>query len=1082
MGVWLAAPPSGGQEPAPAAVRETAPQIYYVEDDAGRLVPVPGFSYRDFSELFRLKEGLPGPVQPPAAVLESVVVRVEPADGAADGTRPATVECSVRQARRGWVSVPLDLAGLIVTAAPEHEGPGRLLVDAAAGGLQAWFDAAPDAEQSVRHRLTIRGRIPVEETAAAETLSMRMPPAISSRIEVRVQRSDPEVAILPALPTARISSAAADGGGIVTVAGVAGAVTIRIGARSIPAGVLPSVVVESVVRVDGRNAVIEAVLRLEGLPATSDRVRIALPPRTSLRGVRGPAAVVAQGDADAPAVDVAIARDPGGKATVTLECERPIDPSGATSFDAAGFMVDGIEPWRQWGRMSLVVEGEWQAEWNDSPRLRRVDPPPTARQPGFVAAFAYDAQPASLPIRVRARRSRLVIEPEYRFDVGATRIDFRARLRVAASGAPVPAIVVDVDPSWTIDDVGPSGVVDAPALGTEAGRLTIPFAQPLAGDAVVEIRGSRTVDRGEERIAWSLPTPRAELVGPATVAIFAESDIELVPDNDAIRGLVRQTAAATAPGTAERLALAYRLDAVEGTFVATRRFLPRRVDASLVTRVDVDDARTTVEQTIRLDVAHVPLEFVELLVPADVWRSGTLEVRQGEVSLDPVEIPGTAAADGGDVVTRAILPLPVLGAGDLLVRYELATPAVPPAAAAVLDLPVVRPVVSRVGRHVVVVGSAESLAVDVRGDAWKRDTGGQSAAARTWSSSRPHATVPLAIAARQRVTAGAAVVEAAWLQTSFLPDRRQDVCLYAITGAAERVTLGVQLAAGDELEVRLDGVPLPDAPRSDGRVVVDLPRGGAGRWLLEVRHETRDSDWDRLRARVGVPRRVRLDPPAFAAEVSQRRFYWEIAAHADEHVCGAPVRWTSQQVWRWEGAGWRRESVVSQRALMEWVRSAASGPARPPVAAAEPVVDPPLVERRAVYSGLGAPGPATVWLLPSWFVVFAASAVSLLVGMAFVYRPGLARVAVVLPALAAAWLAAAAFPDEAPLVLQAALPGVVLAGVAWGLRRLLDRTTRSDARRIVSPSSLTRAAPSLIVAGSSIRQPDDVTMLSREMP
>ena len=83
----------------------------------------------------------------------------------------------------------------------------------------------------------------------------------------------------------------------------------------------------------------------------------------------------------------------------------------------SGFSVTGIEPWRQRGRTSLVIDGDWQVTWEDARGIRRIDPPAGEREPGFVAAFTYDTQPASLPLQVRPRRSRVVIEPEYRYDV-----------------------------------------------------------------------------------------------------------------------------------------------------------------------------------------------------------------------------------------------------------------------------------------------------------------------------------------------------------------------------------------------------------------------------------------------------------------------------------------------------------------------------------------------------------------------------------------------------------------------------------------------------------------------------------------
>ncbi|MFM1904409.1 MAG: hypothetical protein RLZZ440_2309, partial [Planctomycetota bacterium] len=69
--------PAAGGTAAASAVRETLPELYYLEDDSGRLVPVPGFRYRDFMELFRLREGLAGAAQPPALVVERVRYRID---------------------------------------------------------------------------------------------------------------------------------------------------------------------------------------------------------------------------------------------------------------------------------------------------------------------------------------------------------------------------------------------------------------------------------------------------------------------------------------------------------------------------------------------------------------------------------------------------------------------------------------------------------------------------------------------------------------------------------------------------------------------------------------------------------------------------------------------------------------------------------------------------------------------------------------------------------------------------------------------------------------------------------------------
>jgi hypothetical protein len=1078
VAVACAAVVAEAQQPAgpapPPRVEERKPELFYLENDSGGLVPVPGFRYRDFVELLRLKEGLPGPAQPPAAVLEEIRVQADLA-AVAEGTCPATVVCTIRQARRGWVEVPLGCAGLILTRPPRHEGPGRLLVDAApeGRGYRAWLDAAPEPGQEPRHTVTLEGRIPVDAPGSREAIVLHMPTATASAVELRSARTDPEVVVQPP-PADRKVRARETGGAEVTLSGVVGTTTISVGERaadSVRAPVAESLV-ESVVRIDGRDAVTQARIRLRGLADSTPTVRITLPPATTLRNVRAPSAVVGRaGTVEAPTIDVAVVRGADGGAVVELECQRPLERSAngkeAGPFELAGFAVEGIEPWRQWGRISIVVEGEWQAVWNEG--LRRVDPPAAGRRPGLVAAFAYDVQPASLQVRVLPRRSRVVIEPEYRYDVAAERVALYARLGVAASGAPATEIMVDVDPAWVIDEVGPATVVDAAGVTVEGGRMRIPFAQPLVGNAVVEIRGGRALERGAERLVWRLPVPSSGLVGPATVVIGADSNIELLPDNERIRGLVRQTAAALSRTDTDAVVLAYRLDARQGEFAATRRYLPRRVDATVAVQAVMDEAATVVTETLRLRVLHVPLESVELLVPASVAAGGALEVRQGEWVLDPVEVTEAPAADAPADMRRlrAILPGQLLGGGELVVKYVLPTPAVPPETTVAHDLPLVLPTAARVTRQTVTLDAPDRWSVEVRGDAWRRDPSPQPAAvSRSWSTIRQQESVPLALAVRRGTTSGNIVVDAALLRTTVLGDRRDDVFTYALSGAAERLELTLPPGAA---EIRLDGRAVVAASRADGGVAIDLPRSDAGRWLLEIRRLARsEGTWDRLAARFGLPVRVPLDPPRFAADVVERRFYWEVDARADEWLFGLPASWTSQQRWRWGGLVPEHTAVVSRQTLASWVQAAA--PANePPRDSGEPE---PLGSR-VVYAGVGRPGAAAPWLLPLWFLVLVCSGGVLTVGMACLANAALKRPAPLLALAAAAVLAAAAAPDVATLAAVAAVPGSLLLALAWALQRLGGTAPGlRGAAGVSTPaaSSLTRAAPpSLIISGSAVR-------------
>ena len=212
---------------------------------------------------------------------------------------------------------------------------------------------------------------------------------------------------------------------------------------------------------------------------------------------------------------------------------------------------------------------------------------------------------------------------------------------------------------------------------------------------------------------------------------------------------------------------------------------------------------------------------------------------------------------------------------------------------------------------------------------------------------------------------------------------------------------------------------------------------------------------------------------------------------SDQHVVVPPARWTAQQQWGWVGIGFERMPIVSRDVLAAWVSANTASPDDRPLAGVAggapsqpPPVDAPLAERRAVYSGVGSPGLARVWVVPTWLLVLAISGPVLAVGLALVYRPMARRTPVVLAMAVTLTLVAAAAPDLAPLVAQAALPGVALSLLAAGLRVFVERSNRPVRPRlapIVAANSSTRfrAVPSIVIASSALHSQDSATAPGR---
>ena len=98
------------------------------------------------------------------------------------------------------------------------------------------------------------------------------------------------------------------------------------------------------------------------------------------------------------------------------------------------------------------------------------------------------------------------------------------------------------------------------------------------------------------------------------------------------------------------------------------------------------------------------------------------------------------------------------------------------------------------------------------------------------------------------------------------------------------------------------------------------------------------------------------------------------------------------------------------------------------------------------------------------FRSLAVSGPVLALGLAMVYRPGWRRLPAVLALLLPATLAAVTFPSIAPLVVQGAIPGVVLSLLAAILRRAtVAEATGPDVVPAATSSTRLVSPPSLVV-------------------
>ncbi|MHC4178088.1 MAG: hypothetical protein ACYSWU_11315, partial [Planctomycetota bacterium] len=150
--------------------------LYYLKDEQGKLVAVPGFTYEEFEELFKLRERLAHPDRRPRYVLQSIS-----ATGTA-GTRHAklTVQVRVLVREEGWVRVPLGFDRAFLSESAKYQGPGEGFVHFEAGGQGhvSWI-RGPAGEE---HELRLNMLAPLVDVGDETRLKMLAPRATVSQL------------------------------------------------------------------------------------------------------------------------------------------------------------------------------------------------------------------------------------------------------------------------------------------------------------------------------------------------------------------------------------------------------------------------------------------------------------------------------------------------------------------------------------------------------------------------------------------------------------------------------------------------------------------------------------------------------------------------------------------------------------------------------------------------------------------------------------------------------------------------------------------------------------------------------------
>lgn len=911
-------------------VQEQQPTVYWLPDKDGKLQAVFNFTYEEFEELYRLKEGFTQRDRQPRYSVQRIL-----ASGTAD-TKQAelAIEFGVLVRKDGWVRVPLRLDGVLLREPPTYEGPGEQYLHFEEGGkgYVSWIRG----RAGERHQLTLKMLARLANVGGETRLELHVPKATWSelRLKVGIPKAVGGVSQGATLET---RSAAETGETEFKALWRGGDFQLTWHEADAPIAKLPKVL-EAVgavlARIDGRSVETEATLSVRSYGAPFDRFRVRLPEDATLVPGSSPDYTVEPVDnAAQPApsrrlVEVRLTKgQTSGPIEVRLATRRSHDPAKPDEwFELAGFEVveaaQQVGAIRQWGQIAVAAVNDWQVRLRANRGVRQVEVeqlPETLRHEDVIAGFDY-LQPCSLTAQVAPRKTRISVEPEYLLLVDAHEVRLEANLNYTVRGAKAFKLDVALPSGWEFVKVEPENLaaVDGVAV-IDSNVLSIPLLEPSTGRIELRMTARWPIPAGAESLVFPLPQPLVNSPGPAAVVVAPADNVELTPNKQSMVELTRQQIdpQVTLPDDRQQTPLFYRGEPAKAVFAADFQVHAQSIAVEVASRINLDKPTCGVEQTLAYTIKHERTSHFMIEVPRGLAESAGLELmHEGQPVPPPTALPdGTDQDDAsGPVRMRVALPEACIGLCSLTVRYPVSLQEL----LAGEPVPLVMPGAGELIANRAYVTAAPDIKVQPGRDSWTViETAAAGPAQKRelrLATDQRTCRIPLAVELADRPGSGqrATVVERAWVRTWLTHSAQQDRAVFYFTSSRKELRLVIPAGAAiEQMKAWLDGAPVVGKTVKQGRLVIPLPEEAKRQpHVLELlSHSAQPRQ---------PPGRLSIALPQLGDDVWVQRLYWQLVLPKNEHVVTAPRDFTSEFTWGWDGYFWRRKPLMDQSQLEAW--------------------------------------------------------------------------------------------------------------------------------------------------------------------
>ncbi len=1030
-------------------IRESGPELFYLRDKAGDLVPVPaGITIEDFQRLYRIDQGLRQPDFVPKYIIEQLKIT-----GSANKEQAELrIEFVIATLTDSAVRIPLGMGNAILRDLPRDEGSAQVVIDfdRRTSGYVAWVRAG----KNEKHRLVFDAILPVQRVASRNVINLETPHCALSQMVLTLTAKEPEIVVSD---NAEIVSTDIDDDNKtrVTLAGVAGVVrfawTDLANDNFSQSSSFLEVDSILIARVRGPNSLrTEASFRIQSLGQTVDTVRVRLPAGAQMISSGRPDYTVtideSEGNAEQLVAVFKLAKATREQFTLQLLTEQMGVDDDKPPLNAGGFFVENA--FRHVGHLAIAVEGEWLPRWSESTQLR-----PSAKIPAelqseeFLTVFRYFRQPFDLPLTAVKKQTRMSVEPRHIFKIDPHRVELRARFQFTVHGAPTKSIQMQFH-DWEVIDVLETNLVDIQSLDLTAGSpLTIPLAQAMRGKFDLEILARRTVQPTDNSLLLKLPYIVDASAAQAVIVVLPAENIELESITDETSRLrPERMPADLRPANSEQSSICRRLvDSPENAQLAYRiRFRPRHVNAEVTSQIDIEHESVSVDQQFSLYVRHEPLDRVILRIPP-VIDHRRLELQFDGNTIEPKDDPELtntlAAMEAEDTANMyyAVYDLASGPQGDVVVNVTYPLPFVLPRDTSNWTIPLVLPHVDEVSSHRVIANSPAETALRTTDANWEVNDNRHRATPANQlflTAKGSGAKLNLQISPAPELGANSTSIKQAYVQTWTIGTARRDRAVFRFSSNENRLPISLprDVLKSDEVFILLDHKRVSPYWRNDAIVEIDLSAVAVGEHVLELSYGVRQPT-QRWFSSIELPH-------IMGAHWTQE-LYWQLVTPEREHLFTSPNHLISANSWEWRGLIWGRQPEHEQEWLEEWIGASVQTP-------------PPPATNRYLFTTFGDVERLDIIVLSrTTFVLFAASA-AFFIGFLFLSFAWMRQPLVVLSMLFALVVGAVVMPLPILTVGPLVVLGLVMAILVPSLRGFINRRTSPLTRkRVTTPSRST---------------------------